>query len=340
MGINVDELLDFEEGFCPCYVLYPGYSKPQPGFIQLDANGVVTAKYEESETGEPPEEVRNRVVVRIDVNPLVTGGALSRIAAEPEFVALLERIHAGHKIAKNGVGSLSRDARKALGEIKTYIDGYFDKGRKSDDFAWLAENLFKRGTTSFEEVWPKDKDLDDAIKALTDAHAYVGSLSDFLRDEALRRIDGEKDKYDSRIDISVIGDVHLDELLGENLILESTANAFREELVRIQLFGNADLDTVWPKHETLDEAEERLTAEREYISDVPKCLLKEAKQAFDDEEPYYIGENHLQALMEAKMITKGQAAAFRKLAAKVAKEDEERDRKRLKEIAEERSPWR
>ncbi|MBI4695558.1 MAG: hypothetical protein HY749_16195 [Gammaproteobacteria bacterium] len=105
----------------PLYHQYPGQSSPQPGIVEMDDGGVVSASYNPG-SGLPMAVWHTRTL-RWGVSPYVSGDVLADVLNElrPEF----ELLHAGHSIkwdGNNHVGRLTDDAVDARERIQDMLD--------------------------------------------------------------------------------------------------------------------------------------------------------------------------------------------------------------------------
>ncbi len=113
------------ESFTPLYLHYSGQINYQPGYVELDQNGVVRAGTQESIGNSMPMSWFHGTDIAWGVSGCVQGKALKAFLESDEAIKLLERVYNGHETEWDGhnwVGKLDEDAEEAQAEFETLLD--------------------------------------------------------------------------------------------------------------------------------------------------------------------------------------------------------------------------
>ncbi|MDR2124626.1 MAG: hypothetical protein LBP38_06585 [Desulfovibrio sp.] len=160
--MDFSALLNLRDNPSPLYCRHPELSIEQPAFVQLDENGRVTARFDDTDGSSVPDAVRHDRSLRWDVTAYLSGKALAALAENPTFRALLKRVHDGRKIepdGKNYVGVLSEDAEAASDAIEDFLNDLEPDIIVMDVDDWLFDGL------SLFDHW-SGRPLDTAVEEL------------------------------------------------------------------------------------------------------------------------------------------------------------------------------
>jgi hypothetical protein len=177
-------LIDNLSGIAPLFHRYPGQTSPQPAYIEMTEDGEVSADYSGEIGNAVPMYVWHGRTLRWSVPSDVRGEALAEFLADPETLALLERVHAGHVVdwdGNNHVGSLSDDARDASEGLDRLIEreliGAEAAVRPVGDWLWSSCTLLQH--------W-QNQPLAEAVREIEDGAEIEGVLLDGdIEDELL-----------------------------------------------------------------------------------------------------------------------------------------------------------
>ncbi len=114
--------ISLPEGKTPVLCQYDGQCQPQQAYIQIDADGFVSADYSGEISNAIPVSVWHNVDRRIGLNPTVSGSSLRDYMESVEFRALLDRYYDGADDewdGSNRVGRATEDAMAALEQIES-----------------------------------------------------------------------------------------------------------------------------------------------------------------------------------------------------------------------------
>lgn len=115
----------------PLYFSYPGQCNLQLAYIEYTGHGdgvdniVLVADYSGEIGSGIPADVHSGAVRRWSVRPQVSRRALNNLVEDAEFLALIDRLHAGFSVEHDGsnwVGELTEDADDAEDEIIEMLD--------------------------------------------------------------------------------------------------------------------------------------------------------------------------------------------------------------------------
>lgn len=168
------EIDNLETEGAPLYVLRPTAVGPLGAYVTLAIDGEVRAQVE---TTVDAAETTHDLLIVWDVPANVRGTALLDRLESNECLALLDRVHSGHRISeRSGVrmGEFTRDARAARISIMELLG------------AWDAEHLVRCESagrflrsgfgTTFAETWPPAMTLDEAVAHIQQRAASIGDL--------------------------------------------------------------------------------------------------------------------------------------------------------------------
>ncbi len=103
----------------PLYERYPGESRPQPAWLELDEDGVASFGVDGDIGGNTPIDVWNGRTLRWAVPGNLT--SMQANHAMEALAPLLSRVHAGHEVVWDGsdlVGNLDADAADASEQVE------------------------------------------------------------------------------------------------------------------------------------------------------------------------------------------------------------------------------
>lgn len=204
----------------PLYRRYSGQTQPQPAFVALTEFGIVHADFSGEIGTAVPMDVWHGRTLRWTVPADVRGSALAELLQSPDTRALIERVHAGHRVEWNGsnnVGRLAEDAIQAREALERLFED-IDKDQRVpvldvDDWLFMSCELF--------DHW-KDGDLSTAVaevkdEAKTEGVVLVGDIEQSLVREAEQHFE----KGDQRLRAG-----HVAALLAAGKITQAEANSF------------------------------------------------------------------------------------------------------------------
>ena len=179
MQIDTDHIFTIRNETLPVYLKYERQSNPQPAYVELSEDGVVTA-------GANPE-IGNAVTMDVwhcrtlqwSIDPGLTGAQIA--AAVLSALPLLERVHAGHTVEFDGSnmgGTLTDDAAEASAELGRMLEKLRSEVNvwSAADWLWTNDNLLT--------VWPDGTTLDDAVRD-AQPHDPADVVEDDIRDAIL-----------------------------------------------------------------------------------------------------------------------------------------------------------
>lgn len=190
--LTIDKTLP-QEGNAPLFYQYDGQLQPQPAYLELDEDGNVRFDYSGEIGGGVPMKVWLNRTLRFSVTPYLSRAAALELLDNPEIIALLERIHAGHSVewdGNNHVGQLTEDAQEAEMELQESLQT-LDSDPESQ--VWDAHDwVFANGSNSLYDVWPKDEPFDEACKRLEEEAEEEGvTLKGTVSDAIIQYLEGE-----------------------------------------------------------------------------------------------------------------------------------------------------
>ncbi|MDR1686226.1 MAG: hypothetical protein LBR82_07280 [Desulfovibrio sp.] len=146
----------------PLYRKHESMPVEQPAFVQLDENGRVLARFDDSDERAVPDAVLCERTLRWGITPFLSGKELAALAENPTFCALLKRAHEGRKIewdGKNHVGIFTEDAEAASDAIEDFLNSLEPDITVMDVRDWLFDGL------SLFDHW-SGRPLDTAVQEL------------------------------------------------------------------------------------------------------------------------------------------------------------------------------
>lgn len=120
--LDLDDLRGMGRPLC---FYYSSECRPEPAFVQMTADGIVSAGYSRAREFGKLREVQFNCTLRWDVTPEVDGDVLVAILAGDQALTLLERVHAGHAThweRQEQVGTLDEDAQAASELFQELLD--------------------------------------------------------------------------------------------------------------------------------------------------------------------------------------------------------------------------
>lgn len=152
----------------PLLFQHPGQMSPQPAYLELDQDGELAYGYDTEIGNGRPMSVAERRTIRWSVPYDISGKAMAAFLQDPEVLALLERVHAGHTVewdGSNHVGRLTDDAKRAEEELdrRTAEDQWSDKDRD----AWGATSDYMSGAVSPQDAQGNPVMWDEAVQFST-----------------------------------------------------------------------------------------------------------------------------------------------------------------------------
>lgn len=115
----------------PLYRILPCEQEPQRAFVEMEADGDVSACYDPIvRGGGMPEAVWNNRTLRWSVSCEVQGDALADVLESAEVLALLQTVHDGHTVEFDGRvfrGTLTDDAQDASDELERIFGSLKDR---------------------------------------------------------------------------------------------------------------------------------------------------------------------------------------------------------------------
>ncbi|MDQ7794167.1 MAG: helix-turn-helix domain-containing protein [bacterium] len=198
----------------PLYRRYPGQTKPQPAYIEIDpSTWTVTATHDGEIGGAVPMAVWHGLYRRIPVDPYLRGRVVADMLEDPELQTLIGRICAGHSIewdGNNRVGRLSEDAQQALQDAIEWVDSYIDD--PTDRVAVYDAGEWLRGspppvtaTSTDEEITQWDREIEE--EARREGVILEGSVAEYLRalrDELGYKADMERPEPPPMLDVATV----------------------------------------------------------------------------------------------------------------------------------------
>jgi len=107
------------------YYKYPDRAEPQKAYLELHSNGLVTASWDWETDDTTPADVQNKERLRWPLSPYANGISLHDFLQSNRMRSLLERVHDGHSLERDGeklVGHLTEDAQAASFEIESVLN--------------------------------------------------------------------------------------------------------------------------------------------------------------------------------------------------------------------------
>lgn len=153
------ELENLRDEVAPLYLKYNSQVNPQPAFIEVDENGVVTAGVNGEIGNGVPWRVYHKQDLRINCPPRIHGNSLIEFLEGEVGKDLLERIHSGHSVEFTGCnfeGSLTKDAENATLELENELHDVQSVTIYSAE-EWIEND-------SIDHLWPVGTTLADAAK--------------------------------------------------------------------------------------------------------------------------------------------------------------------------------
>ncbi len=116
MTITYDQIISISDEQLPVFRRYEGHKYPQIAYIQMTAEGEISADYGgDNENVAPPYDCNDRILCWF-IDPYLTGDDI--LSLVDENLALFERVHAGHSIDRHkNAGRLTNDAYAASNEL-------------------------------------------------------------------------------------------------------------------------------------------------------------------------------------------------------------------------------
>lgn len=189
MTIKIDTTLP-NDGNAPLYEKYDGQLQPQPAKLRMDEDGNVDV-YVSGEIGGgvPMDQWHNRTLTW-GLNAYLARDQVESMLADPEVIALLERIHEVHAVEWDGsnyVGSYDEDLYCKLQRLLDDDYNYNPEAQVLEASDWL---FGARQTMDF--IWPNDQPLDSVVKEMEEQAELDGvTLNGSVRDALIGYLQGE-----------------------------------------------------------------------------------------------------------------------------------------------------
>lgn len=205
------------------YHQYAGQYQPQPAYVEMTKDGIVSADWSGEIGSSTPMHVWHGRTLRWMVSSAVDCAALAEWL-RGSGQELLERVHTGHTIewdGNNQRGKLSDDAEVASqiieGELKDLPTLEIWSVR---DWLWTNNRL--------QSVWPADKSLDDAVAECEAEieHYTEGVVTGDVREELLARAEFVLDTPRHH---ETMAQVHLDALVAAGKATQAQADEYAAE---------------------------------------------------------------------------------------------------------------
>lgn len=218
MSIDITHITSIRNETLPAYLKYEGQSKPQPAYVELSEDGVVTAGANPEIGNAVTMDVWHRRTLQWSIDPGLTGAQIAD--AIQDALPLLERVHAGHTVEFDGSnmgGLLTEDAAEASAKLGRILEKL-----RSEVNVWSAADWLWTNDTLLT-VWPEGTTLDDAVR---DAQPYDSAdvVEDDIRDAILK----EAVSYTSQPRAGLT-QWHLDALVGAGAIKPAHAAEYAEK---------------------------------------------------------------------------------------------------------------
>jgi hypothetical protein len=142
--MDFSALIALKDNPSPLYWKHKDMSIEQPAFVQLDENGRVTARFDDSDGSTATKAVAHERTLRWDISPFLSGKAVAALAENPSFRSLLQRVHDGRKIewdGKNHIGVFTEDAEAAFDALEDFLDSLEPDITAMDVNEWLFDGL-------------------------------------------------------------------------------------------------------------------------------------------------------------------------------------------------------
>lgn len=180
MALTIPDLTHLPDGeVTPLLFQHPGQTHPQPAYLELDEDGEVHYGYNTEIGNSRPMNVHLRQWIRWKVPYDLSGKAMAAFLTNPDVVALLERVHAGHTIewdGNNHVGRLTDDARRAEEELDrlTAEDQWTERDRE----AWGPVADYMSGFMSPKDAQGNPVVWDEAVQFSTGPMVITAQTTD------------------------------------------------------------------------------------------------------------------------------------------------------------------
>lgn len=205
----------------PLLCQYDNQCRPQPAYVEMTHDGCVDARYNSEIGSVVPVSVWYGVDLRWSISPEVSGEALHECLNDPDTLALLERVHQGHTLDYDWVGtlkgSLCDDASDAFERLQEIFDGV---ERVS---VWNTEDWLFNGCDVFDH-WPEGKRLEDCADELEDLVRRDGVVLTGLG--VLEAIEGEAQDCVQQCRGPLLPDGHLRELLDRGTVTQEEVDDY------------------------------------------------------------------------------------------------------------------
>ena len=171
----------------PLYRVSYRQTQPQPSYVEMDEDGKVKVGTNPDSGGAIPMDVYHGRRMRWPITQEVSGERLVQLFRDPEVIALLERVHAGHSIqwdGNNNVGVLNEDAQDASDQLEERFDSV-----ESDIAVWDVDDWLWEAGNRLCDNWKEGATLDQAVAYLEedakrDGVVPIGDLRKSLLDRA------------------------------------------------------------------------------------------------------------------------------------------------------------
>ncbi len=152
-----------DRGPLPVYMQYNGQNRPQPAYLQLDADGTVSVDYSGEVGGAVPMRVWNGVDIRWTIPPELTVAGIDELINA--LAPLLAEFHEHHAVEwddGNQVGRMDTRAREIGEDITAVIEsGEWEAANVADAADWCAPVL-----DEIREDYRRASDKDAYLDAL------------------------------------------------------------------------------------------------------------------------------------------------------------------------------
>jgi hypothetical protein len=160
--VDFSALISLKENPSPLYWKQAGMPIEQPAFVQLDENGRVIARFDDTDGSIVPDAVIHERTLRWDITPFLSGRQVAALADDPTFRSLMRRVHEGRKIerdGKNSVGVFTEDAEAAYDALEDLLGSLEPDITVMEVNDWLFDGL------SLFDHW-SGRPLDTAVQEL------------------------------------------------------------------------------------------------------------------------------------------------------------------------------
>jgi hypothetical protein len=172
--VDFSALISLKDKPAPLCLKHEDIPVEQPAFVQLDENGRVVARFDDTDGSILPDAVIHERTLRWDISPFLSGKLIAALADNPTFRTLLQRVHDGRKIewdGKNEVGVFTEDAEVACDALEDFLAGLEPDITVMEVNDWLFDGLslfdhwsgrpLDTAVQELEEIAEEERDSDD-----------------------------------------------------------------------------------------------------------------------------------------------------------------------------------